>query len=302
MSVLDGAPRASFDKIQFPFTSRTATLEARHFVHEFPRMAAGDVDKLGRKSWVFVFECPFHEGHPKWPGLYPEAHKNLIARAARLDTAVLVVPELGEIRCMITKLDSRRKGGIKSGEDVTLAFIEDDLTPFAKPSAPMAKAQLAALAPVVKQYATTNKDIDNVKLAVIKPYQAPLGSLLDCLNSVLAIRDQLDLYGQRVQSQLAQLRSLVKQVHDLLTPASLDPVRQALRSIWDAANTLVVEVTTTSNQPLRKYIVPRTMGVGMIAQALYGNAGRSGQLLALNPDVRDPFAIPAATLLFVPPV
>ena len=55
--ILKDYPRASFDAIEFPFTDRTARLEARTHVHEYPKMAGGSVEKLGRND-----PCPCGSG------------------------------------------------------------------------------------------------------------------------------------------------------------------------------------------------------------------------------------------------
>ena len=293
-------PKAAFDKIEFPFTSRTAKLEARTHVHEYPKMAGGSVEKLGRKLWSFSFEVPFHTTFERYPDLYPDRLNALTERCARLDTATLLVPEIGEIRCILTSIDRKRQGRILSGEEATLTFIEDDLEPFKRTTVPASKAGLAA-ARTAASLGMVFLVPGSLDAATLTTVEGNMGSLLDLADFIGSLRDQTSLYGLMVQGKLASLMRLSRYTHELIRgPNELEPLRQALRELWAAAQRLQKDLTgTDDSNPIRAYVVPTMLSVGQIAARLYGDASRGGEVLALNGRIADPFSVPAGTRLLV---
>lgn len=292
-------PKASFDKIEFPFTSRSATLEARTHVHEYPKMAGGSVEKLGRKLWSFSFEVPFHTTFARFPDLYPGRLNALTERCARLDTATLLVPEIGEIRCVLTRLDRKRQGRIFSGEDATLSFLEDDLEPFQRTTAP-ASASSVQLAAGVVAARVTLLERSVLPGATITAASKSISSVLGLVDSIGALRDQTTLFGMQVQGKLSSLLRLCRYVHELISdPVDLEPLRRALRDLWQAGHLLMQDVTGNAANLIRTYVVPSLLSVGQVAARLYSNGNRGGEIMALNRQIQDPFAIPAGTRLSV---
>ena len=96
--ILKDYPRASFDKIEFPFTSRSATLEARTHTHEYPKQAGGFVEKLGRKLWEFTFEVPFHTTFENFPNLYPGRLDALTLTSSEGVAHLTALPGAAELR------------------------------------------------------------------------------------------------------------------------------------------------------------------------------------------------------------
>lgn len=293
-------PKASFDKIEFPFTSRSATLEARTHVHEYPKMAGGSLEKLGRKLWTFTFEVPFHTTFARFPDLYPGRLTALTERCARLDTATLLVPEIGEIRCVLTRLDRKRQGRIHSGEDTTLTFLEDDLEPFQRTTAPATVAGVKEAADKIT-FGMTFLVGSDLSGATIKAADEGLTGLLDLADFLGSLRDQTTLFGLQARGKLSDLLRLSRHLHELLQgPVDLEPLRQGLRDLWLAGRRLQADLSDASaTAQLRTYVVPSTMAVGQIAARLYSNAARGGEILALNGRLREPFAVPAGTRLTV---
>jgi hypothetical protein len=292
---LENFPKASFDGIAFPFSSRTAHGEFRHFVHEYPDMAAGSVEKHGRKTWRFTFEAHFHTTFLNFPGLYPDSLNALTERYERGDTAVLLISEIGEIRALITRLERRRKGSILSGEDATLEFLEDDLEPFRRTKAPEARSALVeAQAAILRQLLLDRPQVE----AKIPEAAKRLGPMLNLLDSILALRDQVNLFGLQVAGKLNQLGRIVREVHGLLKGPDFDPLRIALRDLWYAAKRLHDDVGSKGPQNV---LVFRTtaarMTVSQIAQWAYKDASRGGEVLALNSQIVDPYGVPAGTRL-----
>lgn len=300
-SVLEGAPRASFDQIEFPFLSRVARAEFRQHTHEFPKMAGGQPEKLGRKLWSFSFECPFHASNLYFPDLYPAALDALTERWARGLTAELVIPEMGILRAFITKLERRRRGAILSGEDVSLEFLEDDLQAFRNATTSVGRAALDEAAVNVREellgFGADDRDLREAK---VEPYKEPLDRLLNAVDFVLGIRDQVELFGARVGAQLEGIAAACRELHELLKGPDLSPLREGLRSLWDATYQLQQDLMNKGpGSSLVTYVVPAVMSVGQIAQQLYGEASRGAEILALNAGIADPFEVDAGLPLLV---
>lgn len=302
MAALDNLPAASFDSIAFPFTSRNAKLVARHHVHEFNRMNGGAVEKLGRKVWEFSFEALFHETSTKYPGLYPDSLRQIRERAERLDTASLVIPEIGTIRAMITEFSQTRKGKTRSGEDVTLHFVEDDLEPFRKASVPTSRDSFAEASEAYIAKVKEIKDTTEYKVQVEKekPKKSLFDSLDDAIGAVNAVSDQAQLFGNAFASKLDKVSALCKAIHStvgFLKNPVFHAVAEAVRGLWDATRKLKTDLHK-SGRKLVPYIVPAVLSVGAIAGNLYGDASRGGEILSLNA-IEDPYAVKAGTRLQV---
>ena len=296
--ILRDAPRASFDTIEFPFTSRDASLEARTHVHEYPKQAGGSVEKLGRKLWSFTFEVPFHTTFASFPDLYPGRLNALTERCARLDTAELVVPEIGTLRCILTRIQRRRQGRIHSGEDCTLSFIEDDLEPLRRTSVPASKSSFDEAVEQVT-LGKTFVVASDLTAATIKARE-DLDTLLGLADSLSALRDTTTLYGLQIQGRLGQLEGLTRSVHELLKGPDLEPLRKGLRNLWAATSALRQDLTGSGGDNLvRTYVVPSSQSVSQVAQRLYKDAARGGEILALNRGIADPYLLPAGTRLVV---
>ena len=298
--ILKDYPRASFDAIEFPFTDRTARLEARTHVHEYPKMAGGSVEKLGRKLWSFTFRVPFHTTFSNFPDLYPGRLDALTERCARLDTAPLLVPEIGTIRCLLTKIERTRQGRIHSGEECSLEFLEDDLEPFRRTTVPEAKASVDAASESVASFATVYFDAAPDIPAVIEQKKR-VDNILSLTDFLSSIKDQTTLFGLQARGKVASLLGLIRAVHELLKGPDTDPLRAALRDLWLAAQRLQQDLAGKDEvqNVIRPWVVPQTMSVGQIAQRLYADASRGGEVLSLNGRISDPYAVPAGTRLLV---
>lgn len=296
--------RASFDKIEFPVSRRTAKLSTRYHIHEFPRQPGGAVEKLGRKAWDFTVEVAFHSTFPAFPGLYPARLDALQERALRMDTAPFFLPELGTIRAFIAEMERKREGKTKSGEEVTLHFIEDDLEPFQHTTAPSTAAGLEVAAGA---YVETRGELEFENPTLFqqdadkrRPKGSIFGALDDALNSVAAISDQAELFGNLFAAKIAKVQSLCKDIHKTVTflrDPKFHALAQSIRSVWDAADALRQDLRRKGPKQI-PYVVPATMSVGAISLGLYGTSTRGGEILSLNP-LPDPFSVRANTLLRV---
>lgn len=294
--ILKDLPKASFDKIEFPFTSRSATLDTRTHVHEYPKMAGGAVEKLGRKLWSFSFEVPFHTTFQAYPDLYPGRLDALTERCARLDTAALLVPELGEIRCILTRVERKRQGRILSGENATLTFLEDDLEPFRRTTAPASADSFKELGEQVKIGMVFVVEGDQTAANIeARKNLVSIFSLLDSINP----NNLATIYGLQARGLLRQVQQLARATHELLKGLAFTELRAQLRGLWQAAFRLEKDLDRDQGNPVKTYVVPSSLSVGQIAQRLYSTASRGGEILALNRQIRDPYLVPAGTRLTV---
>lgn len=304
MSALDNLPRASFDGVEFPIENRSAKLVARHHVHEFPKMPGGAVEKMGRKVWEFTISAPFHATILGYTDLYPGALRTLTDKAEKLVTGPLLIPELGTIRAMLAELTRERVGKVRSGEHVTLRFVEDDLEPFKRAQVPTSKAS------VDTAKARFDKALEAAKLeqpeafTALEERERPKRSIFDLIDDVstlvASIRDQAELYGNLFAARLAKLTALLQEADatvDFLGDAKSVALAQALRDLWDAAAQLEADISQRGER-LVPYVVPSRMAVADIATRLYGDASRGGEILSLN-DIGNPFAVTAGTRLVV---
>jgi prophage DNA circulation protein len=306
VSVLDPQTigRASFDKIEFPVLRRSAKLSTRYHLHEFPRQAGAALEKLGRKAWEFTLEVPFHATFPAFPGLYPGRLDALQTLALKMDTAPLFLPEIGTIRAVLVEMERKRDGKSASGEDVSLHFVEDDLEPFQHTTVP---STAQGLNDAAKAYAQKRGELEAANPTLFafdtakrKPKGSIFGALDDALNSVAAIGDQAALFGNLFAAKLGKVMSLCQDIHKtvaFMKAPTFHPLAQAIRSVWDAANALRLDLQKKGPKQI-PYVVPATMSVGSIALGLYGDTSRGGEILSLNA-IRDPFAVRANTTLLV---
>lgn len=296
MSYANTLPRASFDGLEFLTTSRSAKGEFRHHPHEFIKAGGASVEKQGRKTWLFSFQSPFHTTFGI-PDLYPDRLEQFQQRFEDGITAPLLIPEIGTIRAFITRFERGRQGRVRSGEDVSMEFIEDDLQPFRNPTTGFAQSQLASAGATIAQTLTDARSDLEARIPGITPR---IDGMLSLLDTITALRDQQSLYGLQVAGKLAQLTSLNREVHELLKGPDLDPLRRSLRDVWLSAKQIAVDVKGKDDGEITPFIVPQTTSVGQIAQRLYRDTSRGGEVLSLNSRViSDPYAVRAGTRLTV---
>jgi DNA circularisation protein N-terminus len=307
MSINDNLPKAAFDKIEFPYTRRSARFHGRHHVHEFPRMAGGALEKMGRGIYEFTFEVPFHDTIPGYTNLYPDGIRNMQERCDRQTTATLLIPEIGTIRAVLVSMDRTREARIRSGENATLTFKEDDLEPFKAIASKQKAATVASAAAgyatlLAASYAQNPADFDDLDAATFPPRPSLFSLLSDAANAVGSIRDQGQLFTAQLGAQLATVARLCREIHDtvaFLGRPDFAPLAQGIRALWDAVHQYQTDLDTTGQKTVT-YVVPKTQGVGSIATTLYGTASRGTDILRLN-SLDNPFAVPAGTRLLVYP-
>jgi prophage DNA circulation protein len=288
MPAFDKLQKAAFERIEFPAVSSNCRGGIRDHVHTYPHSPGGAPEKLGRKLYEVQIVGVFHDTFPKWPGLYPDKLNALVSYFEEQTTGDLVIPTVGTIKAYAVDwsrdMDSRQR----SGERLTVTFREDQSSSFL-----LDALVFSALDSIDTALA------DVVLKAPAFPKPGLLDGIRDAANSVLAIKDQANLYGNLLESKILALENLVSEADGLIQVPDAENVAliEALRRLWDSADTLLQDLHA-KGEKLITHQVGVTASVGQIAATLYGDASRGGEILALNP-IDDAYAVPAGTILKV---
>ena len=287
--------KASFNAINFPYSQVSIKGGIRHHVHEYPHSPGGDVEKLGRKLYVFRFRVPFHDIpgsrlEQDYQGLFVDRLRTLIALFDRQTTADLVVPSVGTMKCVATDWDGTGDmAEALSGETWNFEFIED-----------------------VDQ-ASIVKDIPNLGIHAMKAAAADLQlkadahgfkpsifqAINDAVTAVDAVFGVADQYSRLLAAKIEAVAELCsradREVKEFLDPMN-HAVLEALKDLWANAVDLAQNVPGLQGGQLSVFRVPTLMSIGQVATRLYGSAARGTDIMQINP-IEDPFAIKAGTEL-----
>lgn len=304
MSYFDLLPRCSFAGIPFPYEDIEWQGGVRDHVHEYPHADGGDPEKMGRKLNVVRITAKFHTTFRGYPGLYPNALDTLIRYWEQGTTAELVVPQRGTFQAYARNWTTRASVRIRSGETVTIEFVEDN-------RGENALIELIDDHPLGIQTAALELDA-RVKEAIaagdsLGAAQKGVGltasdrDLFDSIGAfataVFAIQDTAALNGQLYGAKLEQLAALCERADGLreMGKTSSQPIVQALHDLWAAALRTADNVQG-KRAALQRYKTPTQMTMNDVAIAIYHDASRTGDLLALNTGAYESaLAIPAGT-------
>ena len=284
-------PFASVTGINFPYSNITIKGGIRHHVHEYPHSPGGDVEKLGRKLYVFRFRIPFpnlpgSKLEQQFQGLFPDRLKNFLALFDRQATAILVVPSIGSMTCVATDWDGTADMATAlSGEEWTFEFIED-----------VDQASVVKAIPNLGVHAMANA-VEDLQAKNLKAGLNPslFDKLQDAVNEVLGILGEADLYSRLAAGKVEGIADLCgkldRELKELQDPMN-SPVLEALKDVWANAVDLAENIPGVQGGQLLTFRVPKVMSIGQVATRLYGSADRGTDIMQINP-IEDPFAIPA---------
>lgn len=287
MPRFDGFQRASFNVIAFPCEEIEVHGGIREHVHEYPHNPGGTPEKLGRKLYEIEMVCLFHDTFAGYPGLYPDSLAAMRGHFETELTADLVIPTVGTIKAYCYDWKQRATGRQRSGERVTFRFREDmppdDLDAF------------VATASSIKGFVALAQNFRIVAQDAPPPKPSLFDDIQNAINSVLAIKDQADLFGNLIEAKLLALANVCSQIDQLniLKDPTSYRIANAMHEIWKASLDSLRDLSQTQKK-LETFKLPMLMTITDVARRLYGDASRSVEILQLNP-ITDAFAIPAGT-------
>lgn len=236
----------------------------------------------------------FHGNFRKYPNLWPTGINDLFALFESGDTWPLGVPTLGIIQAFCTDWSKEQTARVLSGEEAEFTFLEDTPDAILKPAGVLPTPDAIAAAHDAFTHLADDAEVKD----------GLLDSLQKAVNSFSAIKDQIELQGNLIAAKLDKIASMCDQIDGTLkifdSPV-FSELKNSLHDLWFSALTLAKDVTRTqgNGSPVR-YTVPVVMSAAVAAKNALGDASRSVEIMQLNA-IDDVFAIPAGTVLLLPP-
>jgi prophage DNA circulation protein len=285
-----GLQRASFAGIEFPVSSVTVKGGLREHVHEYPHVAGGAPEKLGRKLYEVTMVAEFHDVIPEYgSSLWPGSLADLLNFFELETTEDLVIPTVGKIQAYAVEWDKVWEAKRQSGERATFHFREDSGNAFLASEAVASISGISALGAY------------NYSLYQASGYQSSIfDAINDAVNAITSITDQAEMFGNLVEAKALALASLCDQA-DASVKFLQDPVNHrildALLELWAAAIRLQKDAALTALTVIN-WTVPSPMAVSDVSRALYGDSARAVDILQMNA-IEDAFNIPSGQVLRV---
>jgi hypothetical protein len=291
MSAFDNFPSASFDGIFFPWEERTIRGAVREHQHKYPHTAGAALETLGRELYVISFRCNFSDTFKLYPNLYPISLESLRNRFEKEIRADLDVPGLGTITAVCTEWQQTASPKeSRSGEKVNLTFLEDIQDAFLINN--LIGISTQSLAASQKEW---KLNVNKIRADFAAQKALPFfDAITDAVNSVLAIVDTAQAYGNLLEAKILAAAQLIYQadrrVRYLNDPTNAE-ILQAMLQLWDASRALHEDLLKTGGG-LVEFLVSRTMSVIELSKALYnGDGTRAVELMQLNA-LPDPYMVP----------
>lgn len=294
MPIFDNLPRASFSGAEFPVESVRVKGGLRYHVHEYPHIDGGDLEKLGRRLYEIEMRATFQstgsdaDGHSfgNWGPIWPSRLALLRSLFDAKTTATLVIPTIGSIQACCIDWDQEMVAKMRSGENTTFRFIEDQESAFA----------FSKLVQVKTESLIAISDKVAIQFDRVGVPRSFTDQLLDAVNNVLAIADQVELFGMQVGAKLGLVAALCREfdqrIEQFQNPGNWLAL-DAMKDLWAATQELATNVDGDS-VVFAFYEVKRQSTIAEIATAIYGSTERATELLQLNP-IEDAFEVPART-------
>lgn len=292
MPVFDELQRARFGDVEFPVREISVHGGIRYKLHEYPHRPGSKIEKLGRKAYEIEVSVPFHANLIGWPNLWPEGLSEIRTLGEAQFTRELLIPTIGTVPAVCVDWSQVMSAKIRSGEDVRLKFIEDATSDFLFDAlVQVTKVDLAAL-------------LKDFKIAAEKVTPRPtlFDSIDDLTLAISTVGDTASDAANQVAAKVAQCKELIETADRTLKvltrpDETAAPIIESMRDLWVALDTLERDIAETRT-PLIPYVVPRTMSVGEISDALYQDGTRGAEIMRINP-LTDPFLVKAGTRLQV---
>lgn len=276
----------SFSGIKFPYKTYEVAGAYRKHIHEYPHVAGGAPEKLGRSLYEVTVTVDFRAGYSSKK--YPQLITDLgVLRALWEDgvTADLHIPHIGTVKMFADSWKERAKNADRSNIEGDIKFVEDQESAF--------------LVLETIQIKTSDFNDAAYTLQEMPNSGASLWSKINnAITSVIAVSDQAQLYGSLFSAKIESLASLLemadKSLDELDDPKNYEQLN-ALHRLWDATLALRNDIMRQDDY-LREYTVPLPMTIGQAAASIWGDSSRGGELMQLNV-LADPLNVPAGMKL-----
>ena len=291
-NVIQTFKRFSFGGIEMAALSYRIEGGQRYFTHKYPKVDAGQQEKLGRTPYTFTATVVFDTNNHFLRSIsYPDSLAALRKLLESGKTDTLVVPVLKNIQAFCSNWTENIDAHILSGEIVDLTFQEDiDVS--------------------TNQQAITTSDVNllysglaaiQLKIPTNLPtYQKSLfDKLNDAVGAVLGVVGLGSAYYGLVVSKIAMVTGLLSKI-DSGVQAIQDPTNSALYEALQALWATMIDMSKTiqsTQKPMAVFIVPMTMTIQAVSTAIYGDTSQVSDLLSFN-NVADTFHIAAGTAIF----
>jgi prophage DNA circulation protein len=276
----------SFNGAVMPYQRVTIRGGLRYHVHEYPHVAGGSLEKLGRRLYEVKIATHFgsqsfrEEYSRNWPfGI--NVFCDVFDKGT---TGDLHIPWIGSIKACCVNYTRELNVKVISGEDVELDFVEDMDEAFRYANAVFQDS--TSLEGTAGKWGKLVEETD--------PHPSLFDMINAAVNVVLAIKGNIEMWSRLAESKIRFLISLcemadktVKELNDPKNHALL----AALHDLWLAARKLGDDIRQTGGK-LKTWKTPRMMSVGEVTVAIYGNAQRASEILQLNA-LEDPYSVPA---------
>ena len=279
-----------FDRIVFPYRKIRAKGGVRKHVHEYPHVAGGVPEKLGRTLYEFDVTTSFQNSFvdAKWQDLYPLDLIDLMKLFEAEATKELVVPlpGIGSIQAYCTSWTRDLSARLRSGEMVELHFLEDQSDAILTAERRIVQGRTLATAAATLE--DTTREIEG----------SIFDTITDLSNSLFAYLDTGDMIDSLVAAKIDSLTQIISEADQTIRELN-DPkhwkAKDALLNLWETLVNLK-EDTANKGAKIREFTTVREMSIVDVAVAIYRDASKAEELRGLNA-AYDLNAIPAGTVI-----
>lgn len=272
--------------IYIPIEEAEKEGKARDHVHIFPHSRGGLPEKLGADLYIQTLKCMFDVGFEEYPGNYPDDLDRLEAAFEDQVSGDLMVPGYRTpMRAYCRNWKRTFKAKMLSGETVSLTFIQDKV-----------------IADKLVTRKTANLAADNLtfqQLGDSLPEGASLFAQIDAaVGAVLGFLDTPDQYGSIGVDLVARVSYLCANT-EISLPGMGDPANwpliDAFKDVWASSVALMRDIQQRGDSVVvQYYIVPNTMSVSQISNAIFGDSTHADDIIAMN-QIDDMLSVPATT-------
>lgn len=285
-SAFDGLQRASFGGIEFPIRTARCKGTYRHHDHIYLKTPGAATEKMGRGLYRFEMAGVFDVNVPGYANLWPGALSQMRRLYEQGATAPLVYPSIGSVPCFIPEWDQEMDLRIRSGETAQLIFQEEQSAAFLQ----------QALIKVTSTSVNTAHAALQITADTLNPRPDIFDTIQDKVNGVLALYDQAELRQNLLAARIESLSELIREadrdIEALQDPSNFTVV-WALQDLLASTLQLTRDITQQQGDP-RIYVVPMTMTVGAISNAIYGDTSHFDDIVSNN-TIEDPLTVIAGT-------